>query len=148
MQLFFLTLITVWKFGGNTYKTNLYSLSIKQKKAICIVCHAKYLDHTFRLLHKLRLLKSPDIVHFNTCIFMYKAFHNLLPPSIQIYFPRSISKKYYFNFYVNFARMQKKFSISRIGVSFWNALDTKIKLSSSLSSFEIALKIAFIYIYQ
>ena len=130
----------VW---GNTYKTYLYSLFIKQKKAIRIVCHAKYLDHTSSLFHKLRLLKSPDIIHFNTCIPMYKAFHNLLPPSIQIYFSRSFSKKYYLNFYVHFARTQrKKFSISRIRVSFWNALDTKIRLSSSLSSFKIALKIA------
>ena len=122
--------------------TNLYSLFIKQKKVILIVCHAKYLDHTSRLFHKLKLLKSPDIVHFNTCVFMYKAFHSLLPPSIQIYFSRSFSKKYYFNFYVHFTRTQrKKFSISRIGVSFWNALDTKIKSSSSLSFFKIALKI-------
>ena len=135
----------VW---GNTYKTNLYSLFIKQKKAIRIVCHAKYLDHTSSLFHKLRLLKSPDIVHFNTCIFMYKAFHNLLPPSIQIYFSRSFSKKYYFNFHVHFAKMQrKKFSISRIGVSFWNALDTKVKLSSSLSSVKIALKNSIINTY-
>ena len=119
--------VEVW---GNTYKTSLYSLFIKKKKAIRIACHAKYLDHTSGLFHKLRLLKSPDIDHFNTCIFMYKAFHNLLPPSIQIYFSRSFSKKYYFNFYVHFARTQrKKFSISRIGVSFWNALDTKVKLS-------------------
>ena len=133
--------VEVW---GNTYKTNLYLLFIKQKKAICIVCHAKYLDHTSSLFHK---LKSLDIVHLNTCIFMYKAFHNLLPPSIQIYFSRSFSKKYYFNFYVHFARTQrKKFSISRIGVSFWNALDTKIKLSSSLSSFEIAKKVLLIHI--
>ena len=36
--------VKVW---GNTNKTNLYSLLIKQKKAFCIVCHAKYLDHTY-----------------------------------------------------------------------------------------------------
>ena len=132
--------VEVW---GNTHKTNRHSLYIKQKKAIRIVCHAKYLDHTSRLFHKLRLLKSLDIVHFNTCIFMYKAFHNLLPPSIQIYFSRSLIKKYYFHFYFHFARTQKKkFSISRMGVSIWNALDTKIKISSSSSSFKIAQKIA------
>ena len=117
----------VW---GNTYKTNLYPLLIKQKKAIHIVFHAKYLDHTSRLFHKLRLSKAPDIVHFNTCIYMYKAFHNLLPPPKQIYFSRSLSKKYYLNFYVHFARTQrKKFSISMIGISLWNALDTQIQLS-------------------
>ena len=40
---------------GNTYKTNLYSLFIKQKKAIRIVCHGKYLDHASSLFHKSRL---------------------------------------------------------------------------------------------
>ena len=148
MQLFFLTSITVKEIWGNTCETNLYSLFIKQKKAIRIVCHAKYLDHTSRLFHKLKLLKSSDVVHFDTCIFMYKAFHNLLPPSMQSYFSRSFSKKYYFNFHVHFARTQrKKFSISRIGVSFWNALDAKIKSSSSLSSFKIALKNSIINTY-
>ena len=63
--------VEVW---GNTYETNLYSLFIKQKKAIRIVCHAKYLDHTSRLFYKLKLLKSPDIVHFNTCILCTKHF--------------------------------------------------------------------------
>ena len=126
--------------SGNTDKTNLNPLLTKQKKAICIVGHAMYLDHTSRLFHKLRLLNAPYIVHYNTCIFMYKAIFNFLPPSIQIYFSRSFSKKYYFNFYVHFARTQKKFSISRIGVSFWNALETQIKLLSSLSSFNIAPK--------
>ena len=130
--------VEVW---GNTYETNLYSLSIKQKKAICIVCHAKYLDHNYRLFHKLRLLKSPDIVHFNICIFMYKAFHNLYLLQCKYTSLDPLAKKYYLNFYVHFARTQKKtFSISRMGVSFWNSLDTKIKLS--LSSFQIALRIA------
>ena len=84
--------VEVW---GNTYETNLYPLFIKQKEAIHIACHAKYLDHSSRLFHKLRLLRAPDIVHFNTCIFMYGAFHNVLPTSMQIYFFRSFGKKYY-----------------------------------------------------
>ena len=101
--------VEVW---DDTNETILYSLFIKQKKAIRIVCHAKYLDNTSSLFHKLRLFMSPDIVHLSTCISMYKAFHNLLPPSIQIYFSWSISKKYYLNFYDHFAWTQrKKFSI-------------------------------------
>ena len=107
-------------------KTNFYPLFIKQKKAICIACHTKYLDHTSGLFNKLRLLNAPDMVHLNTCIFMYKAFHNIFPPSIQIQiqyntniFLRSFGKKCYFNFYVYFTSTQwKKFSISRIGASF------------------------------
>ena len=49
--------VEVW---AHTDKTNLYPLLITQKKAICIVCHAKYLDHTSRLFHKLILLKLSD----------------------------------------------------------------------------------------
>ena len=147
MQLFPLILITVWKLY-NSYQTNPYPLFIRQKKAIHIACHVRYLNHTSKMPNKIRFLKAPDIVHFNTCIFMYKAFHYLLPPSIQIYFSRSFTKKYYFHFYIHFSRMQrKKFYISRIGVSFWNALHTQIKLLSSLSSFKITLKNSVINTY-
>ena len=71
--------VEVW---DNTYKTNLYSLFIKQKTAIHIVCHARCLDHTSRLFQRLRLLNAPVIVHLYTCICMYEAFHDLLPLSI------------------------------------------------------------------
>ena len=47
--------VDVW---GNTYKTNLYPLFIKQKKAIPIVYHAKYLDLTSRLVYKSRILST------------------------------------------------------------------------------------------
>ena len=42
--------VEVW---GNTHKTNLYSLFIKQGRDFFIVCHARYFDHTSRLLHEL-----------------------------------------------------------------------------------------------
>ena len=38
--------VEVW---GNTYKTNISPLFLKQKRVICIVCHAKFLDHTSEL---------------------------------------------------------------------------------------------------
>ena len=127
MQLLCLTLITVRKFKIMLVRLTFIPCLLNKREAIRIVCHAKYLNHTSRLFIKLRRLRVPDIVHSNTCIFMYAAFHNRLPPSIQIYFSRSICKKYYFNFYVHFARTQKKkISISRIAVSIGNALDTKI----------------------
>ena len=44
--------VEVW---GNTHKTSLCRLFIKQKKPICIVCHARYLGHTPRLLRRLIL---------------------------------------------------------------------------------------------
>ena len=87
---------------------------------------------------------------------MYEAFHNILPPSIYIQYI-ILYIFYYIYKYLSLDPLSKSiisismctlkecrriFFVSRIGVSFWNALDTKIKLSSSLSSFEITLKIA------
>ena len=66
----------VW---GNTYQSNITSLFLKQKKCIRIICKAKYLDHTDDLFVKLNALRLTDIIKINTAIFMYKAYHNLLP---------------------------------------------------------------------
>ena len=43
--------IIIYGVWGNTNKTNLYPLFIKQEKAIRIVCHAKYWLISFSFLH-------------------------------------------------------------------------------------------------
>ena len=76
-----------------------------------IVCHARSLDHTFQMFHGLDILKICDLIDFNTCIFMYKVFHKLVPLTLQNKFSMSSSKKYKNNLYVMFARTKKEFSI-------------------------------------
>ena len=102
--------IEVW---GNTYKNNTNPVFILKKKVMRIVCHARSLDHTSKMFCQLDILKIYDLIDFNTCIFMYKVFHKLVPLTLQNKFSMSSSKKYKNNFYVMFARTRRKlFSIT------------------------------------
>ena len=125
--------IEVW---GNTYENNTNPVFILQKKVMRIVCHASSLDHTSKMFCQLDILKIYDLIDFNTCIFLYKVFHKLVPLTLQDKFSMSSSKKYKNNFYVMFARTRRKqFSITIKGVSLWNSLNNIVKLSSSLRIF-------------
>ena len=54
-----------------------------------IVCHARSLDHTSKMFCQLDILKIYDLIDFNTCIFMYKVFHKLVPLTLQNKFSMS-----------------------------------------------------------
>ena len=47
---------------GNTNKSQLHTLMLLQKKAICITAKASYLDHTHPLFVQCKCLKCLDIV--------------------------------------------------------------------------------------
>ena len=75
----------VW---GNNYKTRIHSLFILQKRAIRICLNTDYKCHTKPLFYQLRSLNVFDTIDFNSLVFMYKAFHNLLPTSLMSYFKK------------------------------------------------------------
>ena len=56
---------------GNTYKTHLKPLFLKQNKAIRIVNKAKYLEHTDALFKTLNTLPLLSLIKLRTAIFMY-----------------------------------------------------------------------------
>ena len=71
---------------GNNYKTRIQSLFILQKRAIRICLN--YKCHTKPLFYQLRSLNVFDIIDLNSLVFMYKAFHNLLPTNLLSYFKK------------------------------------------------------------
>ena len=75
----------VW---GNNYKTRIQSLFILQKIAIIFCLHTDYKCHTKPLLYQLRSLNVFDTIYLNSLVFMYKAFHNLLPTNVLSYFKK------------------------------------------------------------
>ena len=75
----------VW---GNKYKTHIQSLFILQKRAIRICLNTNYKCHTKPLFYQLRSLNVFDIIDLNSLVFMYKAFHNLLPTNSLSYFKK------------------------------------------------------------
>ena len=68
---------------GNTYKSQLHTLMLLQKKAIRNIAKASYLDHTHPLFVQYKCLKFLDIVKLKTLIIIYKAKNNMLPINLQ-----------------------------------------------------------------
>lgn len=66
----------VW---GNTVKSNITPLFLNQRKVIRIVCKANFFDHTAELFHLLQALTLWQIIDLITGVFMFKAYHMLLP---------------------------------------------------------------------
>ena len=68
---------------GNTYATNVECITVLQKRVVRLICGARRLDHTNPLFKQLGILKFVDLVKFKTSIIMFKAYHNVLPDSLQ-----------------------------------------------------------------
>ena len=71
----------VW--GSSACDTHLHPLVILQKRCVRIITRSKYMDHTDPLFAKLGLLKIDDINMYVISKFMYKWYHDDLPPIFQ-----------------------------------------------------------------
>ena len=142
----------VW---GNNYKTRIQSLFILQKRAIRICLNTNYKCHTKPLFYQLRSLNVFDIIDLNSLVFMYKAFHNLLPTNLLSYF-KKVNDSHNHNirnntlsFKVRFRRTSKKaLSICIKGCKMWNALSPDIKLSRNANAFKKMLKSSLLEDYK
>ena len=70
---------------GNTHHSNINRIIIIQKRAIRLLFGAGRLDHTTPLFKraKFNVPKFTDLVKLRTAVFMYKAYHCMLPENIQ-----------------------------------------------------------------
>ena len=73
---------------GNSCATNVEGITILQKRVVRLVCGARRLDHK----QQLGILKCVDLVKFKTSIIMFKAYHNVLPDSLQTMFNLHVQK--------------------------------------------------------
>ena len=134
----------VW---GNNYPTRFHSLFILQKRAIRICLYTDYKCHTKPLFYQLTSLNVFDTTDFNSLVFMYKAFHNLLPTHLLSYFTK-VNDSHNHNtrintlsFKVRYRRTSKKaLCICVKGSKLWNALSSDIKLSRNVNAFKKMLK--------
>ena len=139
--------IEIW---GNTYPSNLKGIIVLQKRALRIIGKVEYKSHTNSLFIKFRVLKLLDIVKFNTCVVMYKAFYGSLDSRLSKRFAVNKSNtRQSKQFYVQYKRTKlKSFSISCTGVSLWNNLDIAIRESKTIILFKKSLKRVYIKNYQ
>ncbi len=61
---------------GGAYKTYVDPLFVEQKKPIRIMTRNQRFDHTQPLFSGLNLLKLPDIIHLQSCLFVHGALHS------------------------------------------------------------------------
>ena len=134
---------TVW---GNCSSTKINALLLLQKRALRVITHSKYLDHTDPLFRRLKTLKVHDIHTLQTSIFMYRLtqkklptlFYNTFKLNSNIHsYPTRRSNDYHLE---NPKIILAQKSIRHHGPDIWNSLPSEIKRSSSLHSFKALLK--------
>ena len=126
---------------GNNNKTRIQSLFIVQKRAIRICPNTNYKCHTKQLFYQLRSLNVFDIIDLNSLVFMYRAFHNLLPTHLLSYFKKvNVSHNTRNNTLSFKVRFRRTLSICIKGSKMSNALSPDIKLRKNANAFKKMLK--------
>ena len=133
---------------GNTYKSRIHPLYIMQKRAIRICGNSDYRAHTRQIFYQLKTLCLPDMVNFNSMVFMYKVFNNSLPNNLLVYFKKVYdchqhnTRKKNVNFKIRFSRTtMKATSLCMKAPKMWNELCNSVKLCSSVQEFKHKYKI-------
>ena len=75
--------VQIW---GSTYDTNFLNLITAQKKAIRIVDHAGWRDHTSPIFKKYNVLKFLDLVKISQINVMHNFLRNTLPENVANHF--------------------------------------------------------------
>ena len=136
---------------GNTYCTNVECITVLQKRVVRLVYGARRLDHPNPLFKQLGILKFVDLVKFKTSIIMFKAYHNVLPDSLQKMFTLRVQiydTRQKCTFTVHRAHTNvKSMCISIYGVKLWNSLHTDLTNSRSLQVFKKMYKLHIISLY-
>jgi len=76
---------TLW---GNTLKKYLHKVEVMQKKALRIICHAKYNDSSTPLFKQQNILKLEDVYNLQVGQMMHKLYYTNLPTALQGLIPQ------------------------------------------------------------
>ena len=124
--------LVVW---GNKYHTNIYPIIILQKRAIRIMTHSKFDDHTSPLFKSLNILKFSDLLFFHNALVMYQYHEKSLPPIFDDFF------KPIYRIHSHNTRLASrsslhgpqigtnygKFNLRYLGAKIWNSIEENIK---------------------
>ena len=126
---------------GGAYKTVLDNLFVSQKKVIRIMFFKSKYDHTDPLFADNRLLKVPDIISLQTCIFVFKCLH--IYPSVTTYelLSNNPDSRRPYDLRVPLCHtVQAQRGVSVRGVRAWNALPHHAKSSTSVLILKSTIK--------
>ena len=135
---------------GHTFKSYLDKVFLLQKRAIRIITKSDFRSSTNPLFTKLKVLPIHDLIKLNTLLFMFKLQNENFPsiPGINFinnHIIHSYSTRQRNDIHLPRNRTTTAIkSFYTVGIKEWNALDTNIKTSSTLSRFKCLLKQALI----
>ena len=133
---------------GSSCSKNIKRLFVLQKKAIRIICHAHMRSNSEPLFREMKLLNVWQINKFLIGQFMYKSYHNLLPPIFDSNFVRTRGIHQYDTrqapAYFDIIKVRteyRKASIRFRGPTIWNNLiKNKISPDIGICTFKFKLK--------
>lgn len=134
--------IQIW---GKAASTHLGKILILQKKIVRIISGVPPRTHTQPLFDELKLMTIYQTYDYYVGVFMYKLYHEQLPPLFTM-FNRTpaihhYSTRQYSGFYISYAptvRTQRTVKIT--GCKLWNAVIRKIDVNSKIGSYKTNLK--------
>jgi len=127
---------------GNNFHTRLDPLIKLQKRALRIIEHGGYRDHTQPLFYKYKTLRLDDLVKLSSKCVMYRVYNDDLPVHISNKFKtvkltHSHRTRQYDDLKIVWCRTkQKSFTLSVLGPKMWNNLSTNSKQSTNCHSFK------------
>ena len=137
------------------YIQEIQPLYIIQKKAIRICGNVDSRSHTKPLFYQWKTLGIYDIVKFNSMVFMFKVYANLLPAYLLSFFFKvndshnHNTRKNNNTFKIRLTRTtQKAATICVKGPKMWNILNIDVKLCKSTVQFKKKYKAVLLEAYK
>ena len=126
---------------GGAFKTLLDSLFIAQKKIIRVMYFKSKYDHTNTLFSEHNIIKLPDIIFLQTCLFVFKSLY-IFPVNATFEFPsHNINTRRPRDVKVPQCRtVHAQRSVGVRGAWSWNSLHQDIKSIDSVNLFKTRIK--------
>ena len=130
--------IEVW---GSTYKSHLNCILLSQKMAMRAITFSSIRTHSSPLFQQLKVLDVIKLHQFSVLTFMYDLCNGTIPHTLSDYcqilqHPHATRSKGKSMLHLPKCKStQGQFSISFLGVKFWNSLPLAIREKSTRSTF-------------
>ena len=131
---------------GSANKTNLEPLFKLQKKAVRLVNNSQYLDHTDPIFYSLKILTIHKVFQLNCLIFIHKCLKKGKFPDFRNRFKKNSECHTYRTRINHLYRIPpERLDICRNsyfaqGLTLWNSLDDRVKLTNNLDTFKNKIK--------
>ena len=141
--------------GSQIYQatTNLDKIHKLQKKIVRIINGVPPMTHTQPLFEKLKVMTVYQLYRYYVGVFMFKLYHNQLPPLFNMFDRTSNIHSYSTRqsdcFYINYVpTLRSQRTIRITGPKLWNVLITNINIHCKISSYKMNLKKTIFSIYD